>query len=1111
MKYFTKPQIEEIRKQLATLGIRDTDLPNASELTGEEVIAIVQNGINKKVGIRDFFLRYMPENFLDRIVQGESAYDIWKSQPGNNDKTVEEFLESLKGKDGKDGTNGTNGLDGHTGAAAGFGTPIAEVDTTPNGQLGVSIQASGPDTSKIFRFIFHNLAQAVTPDPSDPDDPTPGTPGRSVNSIQLWFKLSTQSANVNPPALSVDDPSTTAGGGWSLQAGTPTEQQQYLWCFMQTNYSSNTDSGYPYSRSDAWISRRYNSDVSAEYSELEADLVRIESELRDAIAGYVGDIQELYRSLNLLSSQISNQILTDLNNVKNRLNEINQSDVDIIVRDGLFKALTSYKNSSDPGKKAFSDLVLDASKALATINTGSEFFNGKTPQQIVSAGITLDGLLGAINMRATKAYVDSILTSDLLLEAGMLQSVIAKAHSCWKKDGLLYQYNIYWDTFWENYVEGEGSSSDDMDSGFYAYEQYMQKSAAEGGPAGDYLADLPAGPFELVVIADEFSTIKQTVDSISSSVYGIGYMWENNTTGALVSYDYFQTQYDARDPEYTAYTYDNYVTNVITGYTKKATSTVLSDFTQTANSIKSTVGQVGYLWYKEASGGGYEYNAYVIPDGTAKASYEAAMVAAGWTLINYAEKVSEINQTNDKIELGICRAGKVWVHNGQSYVPNSSMVFPYDQWFDEYDLACSGSGYVGTYEDYVGAYHDSYTLRDLDYAMTQFKMNEATISSHAVTLSQHTSQIGALDVTSKEIKMGVGVFTAALRNKVSPYDIKSYEYFYDAWVSDGYPFGSSGDKVYSTGYRTYVDLRKGYEVIEMDAKTLAGLKITQDKIWAGVSDGNGNVAAAISILKDAEDDSGKIILDADNVQITGGLAAVQGTIGPLSIDSDKLYGSYSEGPSAAPDQSTIKLSPQEFKVTSQTGPLPAMAKGSLSVGLKENGEGGFVEIDCSKVNATDGGFDAGLLIDAGNKVAHALVVKGNAFIDGTLSGRLPIITNDPTLPNYKASGATLTYKDSGGVVWVCDDFTVAIDSGVFDYPGFYFRVILTHGNEAALYTGESNTLWYVMDYQEAAHSGTQAYLYTIRHAGIYDVVYLGEATYGNSVYHKFLILQYVYL
>lgn len=38
MKYFTKAQIEEIRKQLATLGVKDSELPDANTLTGNELV-----------------------------------------------------------------------------------------------------------------------------------------------------------------------------------------------------------------------------------------------------------------------------------------------------------------------------------------------------------------------------------------------------------------------------------------------------------------------------------------------------------------------------------------------------------------------------------------------------------------------------------------------------------------------------------------------------------------------------------------------------------------------------------------------------------------------------------------------------------------------------------------------------------------------------------------------------------------------------------------------------------------------------------------------------------------------------------------------------------------
>ena len=52
---------------------------------------------------------------------------------------------------------------------------------------------------------------------------------------------------------------------------------------------------------------------------------------------------------------------------------------------------------------------------------------------------------------------------------------------------------------------------------------------------------------------------------------------------------------------------------------------------------------------------------------------------------------------------------------------------------------------------------------------------------------------------------------------------------------------------------------------------LSSIKVQSDKIWAGVNDGNGNVAAAISILKGLGVNSGKIVLSANKVEIDGNL------------------------------------------------------------------------------------------------------------------------------------------------------------------------------------------------------------------------------------------------
>ncbi len=88
--------------------------------------------------------------------------------------TEEEWLETLKGipgeqgiqgipgpqgpsgKDGEKGADGAKGDKGDPGAAAGFGTPSATVDGE-TGTPSVTVEASGPDTAKVFSFAFHNV------------------------------------------------------------------------------------------------------------------------------------------------------------------------------------------------------------------------------------------------------------------------------------------------------------------------------------------------------------------------------------------------------------------------------------------------------------------------------------------------------------------------------------------------------------------------------------------------------------------------------------------------------------------------------------------------------------------------------------------------------------------------------------------------------------------------------------------------------------------------------------------------------------------------------------------------------------------------------------------
>lgn len=61
--YFTKEAIEEIRKRLSEIGVRDTEIEKLSILSnpldGTETIVIVKDGVNKRITIEDLYEEYM--------------------------------------------------------------------------------------------------------------------------------------------------------------------------------------------------------------------------------------------------------------------------------------------------------------------------------------------------------------------------------------------------------------------------------------------------------------------------------------------------------------------------------------------------------------------------------------------------------------------------------------------------------------------------------------------------------------------------------------------------------------------------------------------------------------------------------------------------------------------------------------------------------------------------------------------------------------------------------------------------------------------------------------------------------------------------------------------
>ncbi|WP_268939589.1 hypothetical protein [Pectobacterium carotovorum] len=75
----------------------------------------------------------LPASF--NVSDGASAYEVWKDQPGNTNKTEAQYLAEIKG------AKGDKGDKGDTGAAGGVGAKGATGDKGATGAQGVSITA----------------------------------------------------------------------------------------------------------------------------------------------------------------------------------------------------------------------------------------------------------------------------------------------------------------------------------------------------------------------------------------------------------------------------------------------------------------------------------------------------------------------------------------------------------------------------------------------------------------------------------------------------------------------------------------------------------------------------------------------------------------------------------------------------------------------------------------------------------------------------------------------------------------------------------------------------------------------------------------------------------
>ena len=80
---------------------------------GELITKELMNNMEK--GIEDANNRAMTPG--PQGENGQSAYELWKSQEGNSDKTEDDFLNSLKGEKGDAGQQGPKGDKGEQGVA----------------------------------------------------------------------------------------------------------------------------------------------------------------------------------------------------------------------------------------------------------------------------------------------------------------------------------------------------------------------------------------------------------------------------------------------------------------------------------------------------------------------------------------------------------------------------------------------------------------------------------------------------------------------------------------------------------------------------------------------------------------------------------------------------------------------------------------------------------------------------------------------------------------------------------------------------------------------------------------------------------------------------------